>query len=542
MSTILLYNGRIYTLDAEQPQAQAIALRDGRILAVGSEGKVHAAAGSRAEAINLQGRAVIPGLTDAHVHLTWHGLALQRVRLNDTASLAAGLQHIASSAARLPAGAWLRGGGWSHTDWGGQWPTSADLDQVCPDRPAMLVRKDGHSCWVNSRALDLAGIDDHTPDPPGGTIQRDPQGHSTGILLENAQELVRRVLPPPTRAERQQALQVAQAEALSYGLTSVHIPPAPNTDDGRETLSDLQMLRERGELRIRYLAHLAMKDLDAAIALGIRSGLGDAWIRIGGLKIFADGSLGSETAEMLAPYEDRQDTGTAMVSVADLNDIIARAHASGISVVVHAIGDAANRKVLDAIEYARNETRRGAGSDWPELALPDRIEHAQLVDAQDMRRFAHLGVLASMQPVHATSDMAIAEHLWGRRCATAYAWQSLHNAGAVLLFGSDAPVETFNPWAGIHAAVTRQRLDSTPPEGWYPEQCLDMRAALQSYCVTPALASGEAQEKGKLVPGMLADLAVLSVDPFHMQLAELHTVTVDFTVVAGQIAWERVIR
>ncbi|MCG8346556.1 MAG: amidohydrolase [Chloroflexales bacterium] len=543
MTTLILYNGPIYTLNPEQPQARAIAVRDGRILAVGSEGKVQAAAGSRAETINLSGRAVIPGLTDAHVHITWQGLLAQQVRLADTHSLAEALQRIAAGAKNLLPGAWLRGGGWSHTAWGGQWPTRTDLDRVCPDRPALLVRKDGHSTWVNSKALELAGITAATPDPAGGQIQRDRDGEPTGILLETAQALVRDIVTPPNTDERLKALRLALHEALSYGLTSLHIPPGTNPNDGREALHDLKLLRERGELSVRCLAHLAATDLDAAIALGVRSGLGDAWLRIGGLKIFADGSLGSETAEMLTHYEGRRHLGIATISVEELNDLVLRANQAGISVVIHAIGDAANRKVLDAIEGARNHIKstaaRAENATPGSLSLPNRIEHAQIVHPKDIGRFAALNVIASMQPIHATSDMQTADELWGARCATAYALRTLHEAGATLAFGSDAPVESLNPWLGIHAAVTRQRTDATPPGGWYPEQSLSLMDTFRGFCIGPAIASGEASDKGMLAPGMLGDLAVLTMDPFEMNQANLHTISVDMTIVDGKIIFER---
>lgn len=540
---LLLYNGTIHTLNAEQPRAQALAIRAGRVVAVGSQGKVRAAlAGERVEGIDLQGRAVIPGLTDAHVHITWYGLTRRNVRLGGTRSLDEALARIAERAASLAPAAWLQGGGWDHTAWGGQWPTCADLDRVCPHNPAMLVRKDGHSVWVNSRALMLAGITSTTPDPSGGQIQRDREREPTGILFESAQEIVRRVVAPPTPAERLQALQEALHEASGYGLTSLHIPPGPVADDGHQTLTDLHVLYGRGALPLRCLAHIAARDLDAALALGLRSGLGDHWLRAGGLKIFADGALGSETAEMLAYYEGRRHLGMSALPLEALEDMVQRAHRGGISVVVHAVGDAANRKVLSAIEKARKrqaEQAAQAGQHPDRPLLPDRIEHAQIVHPSDIPRFAALGVVASMQPVHATSDMLMADELWGRRCTTAYALRAFQDAGVTLAFGSDAPVESFNPWLGIHAAVTRQRLDNTPPGGWYPEQCLSLLDTLRACCIGPAVASGEAHVKGMLVPGMLADMAILSADPFQMPPQQLHRMVVDMTIVAGIVQWER---
>jgi predicted amidohydrolase YtcJ len=547
MSTTMLYNGPIYTLDPAQPRAQAIAIRDGHVLAVGSEGRVQAAVGGRAEGINLRGRAVIPALTDAHVHLVWHGLARREIRLEGVADLDVALKSIAAGATRLPEDAWVRGGGWDHTLWGGRWPTAAMLDDLIPDRPALFTRKDGHSAWVNSRALAIAGIDDSTPDPPGGSIQREKK-RATGILFETAVDLVRRHLPEPTEEERLTALLDATDEAHSYGMIGVHIPPGMRPGDAALALADLQKLRARGQLRLRCLVHLGLDGLDDALRLGVRSGLGDRWVRIGGVKMFADGSLGSETAEMLSHYEGRRHLGSQTISTEELNDAVSRAIAGGIAVTIHAIGDAANRRVLDAIEAALAglgardlglEPVEQAPSPKPQAPIPNRIEHCQIVHPQDIPRFAQLGVVASMQPIHATADMETADRLWGERCATAYAWRSLKNAGAVLAFGSDAPVESLNPWLSVHAAVTRQWPGNIPPNGWYPEQCLSVEEALRGFTVGAASAAGAAQEQGTLAPGMLADLAVLSADPFKINRSDLHAVRADLTMIEGEVVWER---
>lgn len=539
MSTLVLYNGPIYTLDPGQPVVRAIAVRDGRVFALGSEGRVQAAvAGMRGETINLRGRAVVPGLTDAHVHITWQGLSAREARLGEAASLEEALRIIAERARALPAGAWLRGGGWDHIPWGRRWPTRADLDAVCSGRPAVLSRKDGHSLWLNSKALALAGITAATPDPAGGQIQRDRDGEPTGLLFETAMELARSVVPPISEAERLDGLRAALREALSYGITSIHVPPGPDHASAPEALRDLQTLRARGELSVRSLAFIAQPDLEGALALGIRSGLGDRWLRIGGLKLFADGSLGSESAEMLSHYEGRRHTGIAVIEQAELERLVRRANAGGISVAVHAIGDAANRKVLDAIETARAD-RLQAGEAYPALALPNRIEHVQVLHPKDLPRLAQLGVIASMQPIHCTSDMEMAEGLWGPRCAHAYAWHSLSESGATLAFGSDAPVESMNPWRGLYAAVNRQRLGGHPEGGWHPEQRLSVDEALRAYCVGPAVASGEDGEKGRLAPGMLADLAVLTGDPFRSAPAELPAITAAMTIVEGKLAFER---
>ncbi|GAB4444798.1 MAG: amidohydrolase [Chloroflexi bacterium OHK40] len=539
MPPLVLYNGPIYTLDPRQPTARAALIADGWVVAVGSEGRVQAAAaGMRAETINLRGRAAVPGLTDAHVHITWQGMTSFEVRLGAAATLEQAQAMIAERAASLPPGSWLRGGGWDHSAWGRRWPTRADLDAVCPDRPAALARKDGHSLWANSRALALAGITAATPDPPGGAIQRDRDGEPTGILTETAMELLRAVIPPISEAERLEALRAAFAEALSYGITSIHVPPGTNHASGPETLRDMQTLRARGELSVRCLAHLAQPDLERAVAMGLRSGLGDEWLRIGGLKLFADGALGSESAEMLTHYEGRRHTGIATIELELLNELVETANLHGIAVAIHAIGDAANRKVLDAIERAL-AARAALGEAAPPLAFPNRIEHVQVLHQKDMGRLAQLGIIASMQPIHCTSDMEVAEALWGPRCAYSYAWRSLLASGATLAFGSDAPVETMNPWLGLHAAVTRQRPGGTPAGGWYPEQRLSVEEALHAYCTGPALASGEANLKGRIAPGMRADIAVLTGDPFRSAPDDLHAITAAMTIVDGKVVFER---
>jgi predicted amidohydrolase YtcJ len=539
MPALLLYNGPIYTLNPEQPTARAVLISGGRIVAVGSEGRVQAAAaGLKAQPINLQGRAVVPGLTDAHVHINFQGQAGLEVRLGDALTLEDAQRRIAARAATLAPGAWLRGGGWDHSAWGRRWPTAADLDAVCPDRPAALSRKDGHSLWCNSQALALAGIGADTPDPAGGAIQRDRDGAPTGILTETAMELVRAVSPPLTEAERLLALNSALAEALSYGITSIHIPPGTNHESGPEFWRDLQTVRARGGLKVRCLLYIAQPDLDGVTQMGMRSGFGDAWLRFGGLKLFADGALGSESAEMLTHYEGRRHTGIAVLEREQLDELVRAANADGVAVCIHAIGDAANRKVLDAIERAQ-AARAALGEAAPPLTLPNRIEHVQVLHQKDLGRLGQLGVIASMQPIHATSDMEVADALWGPRCAYAYAWRSLLSTGAVLAFGSDAPVETMNPWMGVHAAVTRQRPGGAPAGGWYPEQRLSVQEALEAYCVGPAFASGEQREKGRVAPGMRADLAVLTGDPFRSAPADLHAITAAMTLVDGEVVFER---
>jgi predicted amidohydrolase YtcJ len=546
MSTILLYNGPIYTLDPALPRVQALGIRDGRVIAAGSEGKVQAAVGGRAEPLNLRGRAVIPALTDAHIHFTAYALGRRELRLEGVTNFDAAVAQVMAASAELPKDAWLLGGGWDHSRWGGRWPQAADIDARTPDRPVFLTRKDGHSAWANSRALEIAGIDDTTPDPPGGSIQREKK-RATGILFENALDLVRRHIPAATQADRLAAIRAAMIEAHSYGMAGIHLMPGLTAGDGAQALSDYQALRALGQLKLRCLLQIGLDGLDDALRLGLRSGLGDRWLRIGGVKMFSDGSLGSETAEMLSHYEGRRHLGTATMTTDDLNDAVRRALVGGIAVTIHAIGDAANRRVLDAIELAYMELgdqrleNESSQSPIPnsQPSIPNRIEHAQIVHPQDIPRFARLGVIASMQPIHATADMEAADRLWGDRCASAYAWKSLQDAGATLAFGSDAPVEALNPWLSVHAAVTRQRPGNIPLAGWYPEQRIDISSALRGFSVGAAAAAGAAREQGTLLPGMLADLAILSSDPFKINPSDLHAVTSELTMIEGQVVWEK---
>ncbi|HEX6292462.1 MAG TPA: amidohydrolase [Herpetosiphonaceae bacterium] len=532
MPDILFHGGPIYTLDPQQAQAEALLVRDDTIVAVGSAAAVREQLRPGYEDVPLAGRALIPGLTDAHIHLLWTAQGRQHADLDGVRSLDEALELIRQRAEDLPEGAWLRGHGWNHALWDYRWPTALELDRVTLGHPAVLSRKDGHSVWINSRALALAGIDEHTPDPDGGLIQRDEHGLPTGILLENANDLIYRIVPEPSLTEDIQALREIIRACNERGLTSLHMPEGP------ATLAALQALRAADQLNARCLFHLPYRQLDDYIALGVRSGFGDEWLRIGGVKIFGDGSLGSCTCHMLAPFAGSTTCGLPTIPEEELHAAVRKANTHGIAVTVHAIGDRANRTVLDAIA-AQHAAFAAQGAEALRPLLPNRIEHAQHLDPADVPRFAALNVIASMQPIHATSDMEIAERLLGgERCAWAYAWQPLLQSGAVLAFGSDAPVETLDPWAGIHAAVTRKRQDGQPPQGWYRELALSLHDALRAYVVGPAIASGETALKGPLMPGLRADLLVLEADPFAVDPDDLWRMQVAQTFVGGRSVWE----
>ncbi len=523
----VLLNGNIRTLNAAGPQVRAMAITGNRILAVGDDADMCALLAPKGRAMNLRGHTVVPGFTDAHLHFMSYGFSLSRIDLAGVPTKEQALARVQSRAAETPVGHWLQGRGWDHTLWeGGAFPTRQDLDRVAPQHPVFLRRKCGHAGWANSRALELAGITSETADPPGGAIERDPASRQpTGILKDRAMELVARVIQEPGVEEAVGAIQAAQRNAHKLGLVGVH------TMEDATALRAFQQLHAAGELRLRVLMQIPQESLDAAIHVGLQSGLGDERLRIGGVKIFADGALGSQTAYMLEPYDHHPgNCGLPLATPQELRELIGQASRAGLAVFVHAIGDRANREVLNAIEASR---QAGEGT-----SLRHRIEHVQLLHPNDLSRLARLGVIASMQPIHATQDMRIADELWGARSAGAYAWRSLLNSGARLAFGSDSPVEDLNVMKGIHAAVTRRRADGSPgPNGWYPEQRLTVEEAVDAYTVGAAFASGEEKIKGTLTPGQLADAVVLSEDIFSIDPMAILETQVVATLFDGEFVY-----
>lgn len=523
---LVLVNGVVRTMDAGQTVASAVAARDGRIVFVGDDrGARDAVAGpGGAEVLDLRGACVLPGLVDAHLHFAWFARSLEEVDVG-TRTRGDAVEGVRARAAATPAGRWIGGSGWDHNGWD-RLPSRHDLDAI--PHPVALKAKSGHALWVNSAALERAGIGPGTADPPGGKIARDAAGGPTGILYENAMDLVWSVIPERPAPAIAESMREAQRRALAAGLTGFH------DFDGAPAFRALQLLDERGLLAMRVLKGIPREMLGEAAALGIRSGFGAGLLGIGHLKLFADGALGPQTAWMLEPYEGSSSMGIPTLTPEDLRADVARAREAGIACAVHAIGDAAVRAVIDAYEAARGGT--GAGAAAP--SLPDRIEHVQLVSAADIPRIAALGIVASMQPIHATSDMAIADRHWGARAATSYAWRSVLDAGAMLAFGSDCPVETISPLAGIHAAVTRRRADGFPgPGGWRGRQRVSVGDAVRAYTLGAARAAGREHAAGTIEPGKLADFTVLEADPFSVDPHEIRAVPVRATIVAGGVRW-----
>jgi predicted amidohydrolase YtcJ len=471
---------------------------DGRILAVGAGAR--AAAGRNAEVVRLRGLA-LPGLIDAHIHL--EGLADRNLTLDltGTASLEETLKCVSDRAAPLPKDGWVIGSGWYNDAWPKPtFPTRRHLDVAAGGRPVYLRRKDGHSAWVSSAALQLAGIDPATADPAGGVIDRDGRGRPTGILRETAMHSVSGIVPRPTDVDLDAAMALALAGLAELGLTSVH------SMDSAQGFASLQRLHSQDRLPVRVTYNLPLADLHHAERMGVRSGWGDEWLRIWGVKAFLDGSLGSRTAEML------DGSGTARLSQSDLVEMIDRCARAELNVCLHAIGDGAVRRALDALGR-----RRDAWRYWR-----PRIEHAQCVSPNDVPRFARVGAIASMQPIHAVADRELADRYWPRVTAQSYAWGSLEMAGARLAFGSDAPVETADPLLGIDAATAWRRRAS-----WHTELAISRSKALRAYTAGAAYAVGMERQLGSLRVGKLCDITV--VDDGR----------VTATIVGGEVSWTR---
>jgi hypothetical protein len=511
-------------MDATQPVARAIALRGNVILALGSDEAMRSLLPD-STVIDLNDRCVIPGLIDAHVHAELTALGLQDIDA-EAPTLDELLRRVEERVRTTPKGEWIRGYGWNQNVWGGAFPDKADLDRVAPEHPVCLTAKSAHAAWVSSLALKIADVTSSTPDPPGGELVRAANGEPTGIFLEGAVELVTRVIPEPTAHHVADALRKALPLFHRVGLTGIH------DFDGARALQAWQILRERGELSTRVSKTIPVALEDQAITLGVRSGLGDDWLRINSLKLFADGALGPQTALMIDPYEGT--SGRRGIRVMDNEEMFERvrtASAAGLSSAIHAIGDQANRDALEVLARVRR-TERGP-------RLRHRIEHVQLLHPDDFDRLAQLEIIASMQPVHATSDMLIADRHWGARSAGAYALRTQLDAGAVLAFGSDSPVESFNPFLGIHAAVTRRRTDGSPhPDGWYPEQRLTVSDAVRGFTMGAAYAAYDERRKGSLAPGKLADLIVLDRDIFTVDPMDIAGTQVLATMIDGEWVWQ----
>lgn len=537
----LLFNAHIYTQDPSHPFASAILVDRERVLGIGAKDRLLGLTNGKTEQQDMQGKMILPGLTDAHLHIQNYALSLQKINC-ETDTKEECLQRVAERVKKAKPGEWVLGHGWNQNAWldsllpSGEgegvrgWPTAGDLDSISPNNPVYLTAKSLHAAWANTAALKLANITINTPDPKDGQIQRNDSGHATGILLESAMELVGDIIPVPSFEEISSAIEFAQSLLWKMGLTGIH------DFDRRDSFMALQYLHQNGKLKLRVNKNIPVESLDYAYELGLRTGFGDDWLWIGSVKAFMDGALGPHTAAMFQPYlNEPENLGILNMDGEELFEYARRAADVGLSMTVHAIGDRANHEVLNAYEQLRSyEKEKGL----PQLR--HRIEHVQVLHADDAARLAQLNVIASMQPIHATSDMLMADRYWGERAALSYAWRTQLNHGAHLAFGSDAPVESPNPFWGLHAAVTRRRADASPsPDGWYPEQKLTLPESLFAYTLGAAYAANAEDRLGKLAPGYLADLIVLDEDIFNSDPNDLLTIGSSGTMIGGEWVYTR---
>jgi predicted amidohydrolase YtcJ len=525
--TLAIVNARVWTGDTTRPWAEAVLIGGERINAVGSSADVRKQARRDTRVVDARGMMVVPGFIDSHVHFVEGGFGLTAVQLRDARTRDEFVRRIREHATVLPPGAWMLEGNWDHQNWGGELPRRDWIDAVTPNTPVFIQRLDGHMSLANSAALRAAGVTRETRDVEGGEIVRDANGEPTGVLKDNAQALVQRAIPAALPAQQDAALDAAMKHVAEQGVTSVH------NMGTWEHLEIFDRARRSGRLRTRIYAAVPLATWERLRDHVAANGRGDAWLRFGALKGFTDGSLGSHTAAMLEPFTDTPgDRGLFVTPPESLYAWTKGADAAGLHVIIHAIGDRANRTLLDI--YERVASENGARD------RRFRIEHAQHLTPREYPRFARLGVIASMQPYHAIDDGRWAEKVIGRdRARGTYAFRSLLDAGARVAFGSDWFVAPPTPLEGIYAAVTRRTLDDANPNGWAPDQKITVEEALRAYTRAAAYAQYAEAEKGMLARGLLADLVMLDSDLTRVAPERIRDARVMLTVVGGRVVYER---
>ena len=542
---LVIVNGKIWT---GQPHfapgektpavfAEAVAVANGRFVAVGSNQQVRASICRKTKVLDLEGRMAMPGFIDSHVHFIFGGLRISQVSLKDAGDEAEFAARIARKATALGSQKWILGGSWDETNWpGSRLPSRRLIDAVTAENPVCVERYDGHEVLANSLALKLAGITRHTPDPPGGFIVRDSvTGEPTGVLKDTAVSAMDRIIPRPTWDELEAALRAGLAEARRYGVTSVHDMYLGRFWGPNDSFSDLLQVLRRADLEqwlsCRFYVVGPIDQWEQLQATRDSAAAGSDFLRTGAVKGFADGSIGSRTAWFHEDYSDQPGyAGLPRYARREMESMARSADAAGLQIALHAIGDRANTEVLDIYEQIGGQAA---------AARRFRIEHAQHVRAEEFRRFARLGVIASMQPYHAIDDARWLEYRIGfERCRTSFAWRSMLDAGVPLAFGTDWPIAPLNPLLGVGAAVTRQTLDDKHPEGWFPEQRLTLEEALRAYTEGGAYAEFQENNKGVIAAGKLADMVALSADLFSIPASEIKEQQVAFTIVGGKVVYE----
>lgn len=529
---LVCLNAKIWTGDAANPEAAALAVWHGRILKLGTDEQVRPLIGTATKVIDAKGRRVVPGFYDSHLHLLNGGQSLSQVELKDAADEAEFGKRLKAFDVKTPRDRWLIGGNWDHDRaFGGALPTAAMLDKYVPTRPVFISRYDGHMALANTAALKLAGVTADTKDPPGGVIYRLADGKTpSGVLKDNAMGLIDKHIPEPSAAEIREGVEAAVAACAANGLTSVQDMDGSSAVTRRTLFRTLQEMHANGKLPVRVDLRWPIAAAQELAALGVTANFGNDFVRIGGVKGFMDGSLGSSTAKMYEPYDsDAKTSGVYVTQPPAMRNLIQKANAAGLSIAIHAIGDEANGVLLDLFAAAGGSDRRF------------RIEHAQHLRPADYAKFKAGGVIASMQPYHAIDDGRWAEgRIGAKRCASSYAFRSLLDAGATLAFGSDWPVAPLDVMAGLDAAVNRRTLDGKRPTGWFPEQCITVAEAVRAYTAGSAYAAFQEKDRGTLRAGMLADFVILSKDVFaEAERDKLSEAKVDLTAVGGRVVFER---
>jgi len=522
----IFYNANIYT--PNRPKATAFAVDHGFFTALGSDQDIIDHGLNVEQKTDLRGKTIWPGLTDAHVHLKLLADSIAMVDC-ETKTLDGCLRRVKTKADQLSENSWVRGHGWNHNRWEKGYGTAKLLDSVTGGRPAYLTAKSLHAAWANNQALKLAGIDSQTPDPPGGIIQRDQEGNPTGILFESgAMSLVESIIPKPAQKEIISNIKSLLPELWKLGLVGLH------DFDSFDCWQALQYLHQAQELKLRIRKNIPFEYFEHFIKAGLHTNYGDDWLQVGSLKLFADGALGPQTAAMKKPFVGGTNTGNLLLSENEIFSIGKGAVDNGISLAIHAIGDRANEVVSNAFSLLRTYEEE---NHLPHL--PHRIEHVQIIDKEDLNRMKVLDIVASIQPVHAPSDMEIADRYLGIRAENAYAYRAMIESGAMIVCGSDAPVETVNPFYGLHAAVTRRRLNGSPGlEGWYPEQKISLDQALNGFSHNPAIISARGGHLGKIGVGYKADFIILDQDPFKIDSQEIANIKPMATFIEGNCVYK----
>jgi len=535
---LILWNGHVRTMDDDQPQAQAIAINSGRIMAVGNNDAIGAMANASTRKINLDGQLVLPGMIDAHFHYYEWAQMRKSLNLADIKSFSACMQSIREAAQKKNPGQWIIGLGFNESDWPeNRIPSGSDLDQVAPHHPVIIWRCDLHLAVANSSALALADINKNTPDPPEGLIERDTSGDSTGILRELAINLVKETIPPLTEKQIVDAMQDGMPELHSLGLTGLHDIRIMGGIEGATALRAWQKLNEASALDLRTWVTIPGERIDEAIALGLRTGMGDDRLRLGHLKYFADGGMGARTAWMIDPYLDGG-SGMPLTPIDELQLAVDKADNAGLSVMIHAVGDRTNRELAGLFERLGNQRKNPVEHNilW-NSPIPHRIEHLQMSRKADIEKFANLHVAGCVQPHNMILDINMIDQSVGEMGRYAYAFRDILESGIQLMFSSDCPVADPSPIAGIYAAATRQRQDGSPKGGWYPDQCVKVDDAIRAYTRTPAVASGAYDHLGSISPGKYADLIVLDKNIYLIDPREIPDTRVVLTMFDGRIVF-----